>query len=75
MKILSKAERDAALKKRAEEATQRANQSPAGEKKKNAAFEKVKTSLQKMGYEIKDEEGLKEIIGSDNSLKYDKIST
>ena len=74
MKILSKAERDAALKKRAEEATQRANQSPAGEKKKNAAFEKVKTSLQKMGYEIKDEEGLKEIIGSDNSLKYDKIS-
>ncbi len=73
MKILSKAERDAALKKQAEEATQRANQSPADEKKKTFAFEKIKDSLQKMGYVIKDEEGLKEIIGSDTSLKYDKI--
>ena len=73
MKILSKAERDAELKKRAEEATLRANQSPADEKKKTATFEKIKDSLQKMGYAIKDEDGLKEIIGSDTSLKYDKI--
>ena len=73
MKILSKAERDAALKKAAEEATKRANQSPTSENKKNIVLERIKDSLQKMGYTIKDEDGLKEIIGSDTSLKYDKI--
>ena len=74
MKILSKAEREAAYKKQAQEATKNAQKRQSNNADKSNSLEKIKTTLQKMGYNILNEDILKETIGTDNSLQFEKIS-
>lgn len=73
-KILSHAERMALFQKQAQEATQQAKHSLDRQNKTSTSLQKIKKSLEDLGYQILDEKILEEIIGKDTSLQFEKIS-
>lgn len=70
MRILSRAEREAASKKRAAEAGQKVKQP----QQNTNTVDRIKEQLQKLGYKIADEKALAEINVPDGKLQLDQIS-
>ena len=69
MKILSKAEREAEAKNRAQAAVKKAK---APQKDTNTA-EKIKEQLQRLGYQINDELALQNLPVKDGKLQFEQI--
>ena len=73
-KYLSHTELMAQLTEQAKNRTKQEKQKQSGRSTQTSSLEKIKKQLNNLGYTINDEEGLKEIIGTDTSLKFEKIN-
>lgn len=72
VKVKSFAERQAEAQKAAQAATRRATVSQKTDNRPTA-FEKIKERLYKLGYQINDEQALKDLIGENDKLQMEQI--
>lgn len=73
MRVLSKEEREAEFKKKAVEATRKANTAAKPSNKPNALAQ-IRKHLHKLGYIITDDAALAQVIGDSKTLKHDQIA-